>query len=82
MLLCRDISHRYYIKELLNYNKEKSKMISYVSHEYRTPLSCIILMIEQALEVEDRQNLFKLLTYALSNAKYLLYLSNDLLDFA
>ncbi|CAK79121.1 unnamed protein product (macronuclear) [Paramecium tetraurelia] len=53
LMLIRDITHRDYIHQLRDYSKQKSKTLSFVSHEYRTPLNCIIDMLEQ--EVDDDQ---------------------------
>ncbi len=45
MVVSRDITHRLYIEKLKSHNKQKSKTISFVSHEFRTPLNCIITML-------------------------------------
>lgn len=55
MIVSRDITHRLYIEKLKDHNKQKSKTISFVSHEFRTPLSCIITML-QNLEESSLQN--------------------------
>jgi signal transduction histidine kinase len=78
VLLIRDVTHRNYIKMLKKQNRHKSDTLSFVSHEYRTPLNCIIEMLKSALDFPER-NLIKC---ALDNSKYLSILSNDLLDHA
>jgi centrosomal protein CEP41 len=57
-------------------------MLSFVSHEYRTPLNCIIYMLEEVISKKSLESQTHLIKYSLSNAKYLLCLSNDLLDWA
>lgn len=59
-----------------------SKTISFVSHEFRTPLNCIINMLQslqQHLE-NDLINIF--IIPSLISSKFLLNLVNDLLDIA
>lgn len=53
-------------------------MISFVSHEFRTPLGCIITM----LEFISQNNENSYVQSSIDNAKYLLNLCNDLLDLA
>jgi signal transduction histidine kinase len=80
VLLIRDVTHRNYIKMLKKQNKHKSDTLSFVSHEYRTPLNCIIEMLTTALESKGSSPHF--IKCALDNSKYLHNLSNDLLDHA
>lgn len=42
LIICRDVTHRQKIRYLRDYDIQKSKTLSFVSHEYRQPLSCII----------------------------------------
>jgi signal transduction histidine kinase len=49
VLQCRDVSHRDTINKLQEQSKRKSNTISFVSHEYRTPISCIIRNLEEYL---------------------------------
>ncbi|CAD8069539.1 unnamed protein product [Paramecium sonneborni] len=82
-MLIRDITHKQKIRYLKEYDVQKSKMLSYVSHEYRSPLNCIIQMIEDALHSNQLSNdLNEILQAALDNSNYILNLSNDLLDLA
>ncbi|CAD8148081.1 unnamed protein product [Paramecium octaurelia] len=82
-MLIRDITHKQKIRYLKEYDIQKSKMLSYVSHEYRSPLNCIIQMIEDALHSNQLSNdLIEILQAALDNSNYILNLSNDLLDLA
>ena len=46
LILARDVSHRDYINILCKNNKAKSNQLNFVSHEFRTPLGCIITMLE------------------------------------
>ncbi|CAD8051811.1 unnamed protein product [Paramecium primaurelia] len=82
-MLIRDITHKQKIRYLKEYDMQKSKMLSYVSHEYRSPLNCIIQMIEDALHSNQLSNdMNEILQAALDNSNYILNLSNDLLDLA
>lgn len=58
--------------------KKKSKMVSFVSHELRTPLNSIIAMLE-TMKNNPHSDYIET---ALMNSKYLLCISNDLLDLA
>ncbi|CAD8102043.1 unnamed protein product [Paramecium primaurelia] len=85
LIICRDVTHRQKIRYLKEYDIQKSKMLSFVSHEYRQPLGCIIQMIEFALQqnvIYKNAEITEDLQAALDNSKYMLNLSNDLLDLA
>ncbi|CAD8072292.1 unnamed protein product [Paramecium sonneborni] len=85
LIICRDVTHRQKIRYLKDYDIQKSKMLSFVSHEYRQPLGCIIQMIECALQqkvIQRNAEISEDLQAALDNSKYMLNLSNDLLDLA
>ncbi|CAD8111583.1 unnamed protein product [Paramecium sonneborni] len=93
LIVARDISHRDYIHSLKNYSNQKSKMLAFVSHEYRTPLNCIIDQLNESLKEEYRnrsetqycekdKESHKFVKVALYTAKQLLNLSDDLLDLA
>ncbi|CAD8176431.1 unnamed protein product [Paramecium octaurelia] len=85
LIICRDVTHRQKIRYLRDYDIQKSKMLSFVSHEYRQPLSCIIQMIECVLMqpiIISNTEIADNLQIALDNSKYMLNLSNDLLDLA
>lgn len=60
----------------------KTKAVSYVSHEMRTPLNCIIGMLNMMEPLLEENNVEEYLLPALSSAKFLLNLLNDLLDVA
>ncbi|CAD8183357.1 unnamed protein product [Paramecium octaurelia] len=85
IIICRDVTHRQKIRYLKEYDKQKSKMLSFVSHEYRSPLNCIIQMLECVLKQQNIINnpdINEQLQIALDNSNYILNLSNDLLDLA
>ncbi|CAD8130466.1 unnamed protein product [Paramecium sonneborni] len=85
IIICRDVSHQQKIRYLKEYDKQKSKMLSFVSHEYRSPLNCIIQMLECVLKqniVKKEPIINEQLQIALDNSNYILNLSNDLLDLA
>ena len=60
----------------------KTKAVSYVSHEMRTPLNCIIGMLNMMEPILEEKNVDEFLLPALSSAHFLLNLLNDLLDVA
>ncbi|CAD8205393.1 unnamed protein product [Paramecium octaurelia] len=82
LLQIRDVTHRDYIKLMKKQYQVKSSIISFVSHEYRTPLNSIIQFISALQDERDPSVQSKYIKIALLNCKYLLNLSNDLLDFA
>ncbi|KAL4476273.1 hypothetical protein ABPG74_010006 [Tetrahymena malaccensis] len=93
LLMVRDVTHRKYIQHLKFANLQKQQIVSYLSHELRNPLNCIINILDtidydiQALkkvqqsqvDIADIQNN---IATALQNSKYILNLSNDYLDMA
>lgn len=58
-----------------------SKIVSFVSHEFRTPLNCIINMLEH-ISIETGLHLKEYIQPAIISSKFLLNLVNDLLDTA
>ncbi|CAD8174577.1 unnamed protein product [Paramecium pentaurelia] len=82
LLQIRDVTHRDYIKLMKKQYQVKSNIISFVSHEYRTPLNSIIQFISALQDERDPNVQSKYIKISLLNCKYLLNLSNDLLDFA
>jgi signal transduction histidine kinase len=62
-------------------NKAKQNSLNYVSHEFRTPLNCIITILHHCEETSPPAQLPMMRT-AIANCYYLLNLSNDLLDLA
>ncbi|CAD8074872.1 unnamed protein product [Paramecium primaurelia] len=77
-LVCRDLSYKQYIQQLQCHSNYNSKMISFVSHEFRAPLGCMITMLEYV--AKDLNNSY--IQTSIENSKYLLNLCNDLLDLA
>ncbi|CAD8187020.1 unnamed protein product [Paramecium pentaurelia] len=83
LMIARDVMHRKNIKELFEINQSKSKILSFVSHEFRSPLNVMINVlqnIKQDKSISD--SLLQNLTILLENSFYMLNLSNDLLDLA
>ena len=71
------------VKVLKAMNQTKQKMLSFVAHEFRTPLNCIILMLMATLDKDSasgEQIDLKLIETSLVQAESLLILVNDLLD--
>ena len=63
--------------------ENQTKAISFVAHEFRTPLNCIVNML-QLLEnlVDDEINVKNYIYPAIASSLFLLNLVNDLLDIA
>lgn len=83
IIFARNVHHREFIQTLQKYNEMKSNTLNFVSHEFRTPLGCIISYLE-IIDLNKLQDklLQDYISVALQNAKYLLNMSNDLLDLA
>ncbi|CAD8151087.1 unnamed protein product [Paramecium pentaurelia] len=81
IIITRDIIYLNQLKELLQVNQQKSNMLNYVSHEFRTPLNCIINVLQSVLD-KVQVNQDQLLHIALESSQHLLNLANDLLDLA
>lgn len=71
-----------------NYSKaleksgKKTKFVSYVNHEIRSPLSTILSYAEYAKETPTEEKRQKALDVIVKNCHYLLYLVNDITDLA
>ncbi|CAD8147576.1 unnamed protein product [Paramecium pentaurelia] len=76
LILTRDVSYKDYIKSINQHSKAKSNSLNFVSHEIRTPIKCIIQLLE---EIEQKNDTIK---NVLWNCYYLLNFSHDLLDLA
>lgn len=63
-------------------NENKSKTLAFVSHEMRTPLNCIVGMLSVLETFITPELLDKFVVPAITSAKHLLNLLNDLLDAA
>lgn len=63
-------------------NKGYSKAISFVAHEFRTPLNCIISMMQSLDQQIDPQLSDNFIMPANISSKFLLNMVNDLLDIA
>lgn len=77
----KDLYLREYLKsqiKLENY----SKTISFVAHEFRTPLNCIVNMLQSIEQTVDVSSVRNCVYPALTSSKFLLNLVNDLLDIA
>ncbi|CAK69800.1 unnamed protein product (macronuclear) [Paramecium tetraurelia] len=84
LLLIRDVSLFNQFKVLQQQNKNKSRMLAYVSHELRNPLGAII-EINQQLKIQFQQDnnlISKYLQPLQSSAISIQGLANDLLDLA
>ncbi|KAL4470889.1 hypothetical protein ABPG72_005923 [Tetrahymena utriculariae] len=82
LFVVKDVTHFNQIKLLKHINKNKSQMLSQVAHEFRTPLNCIISMMELASINNPSSQIQQYLKPALTSAKQLNSMVNDLLDLA
>ncbi|KAM3133947.1 hypothetical protein pb186bvf_013913 [Paramecium bursaria] len=80
LLYVRDVTQFNQIKVLRTENENKSRILYEVTHEFRQPLNCIILMSQRLREKEQYQAL--ICDSILLTAKQLLSLANDILDVA
>lgn len=70
------------LKTLQEISENKSRMLRDVSHEFRTPLNCIISMLELMQHSLSPQLRTDYLIPALYSGKQLMCLLNDILDLA
>ncbi|CAD8080680.1 unnamed protein product [Paramecium primaurelia] len=82
-IIARDVIHRKNIKELLQINQSKSKTLSFVSHEFRSPLNVVINILSRLKEqLNNYDYICQNISIVLENCYYMLNLANDLLDLA
>ena len=81
-LLFTNIEARKQKKRALEEARIKSEFLANMSHEIRTPMNAVIGMNELVLEMEFDPTKQKYLSTALSSAKSLLALLNDILDYS
>lgn len=65
------------VKEL---SKMRLKFFTYISHEFRTPLTLIIAPLQELLQNDEAKHVSKPLQMMLNNARRLLLLINQILD--
>lgn len=82
LFILNETTQNYMLTKMMLNSSNKTKAVSYVSHEMRTPLNCIIGMLNMMEPLLEQQYLEEFLLPALSSAKCLLNLLNDLLDIA
>lgn len=70
------------LERLRELDKAKDKILANVTHDLRTPLNGIFNFIDQAMEIENKEERNKMLEYAKINSDLLLNLINDILDFS
>lgn len=70
------------IRDLQLQNENKSKTLSFVSHEMRTPLNCIVGMLAVLENIIEPSLMDKYVLPAIACGKHLMNLLNDLLDVA
>ncbi|KAL4492521.1 hypothetical protein ABPG72_007634 [Tetrahymena utriculariae] len=82
VLVVKDITHFNEIEVLKMVNENKSQMLSQVAHEIRTPLNCVISMLEITKDLAESSICENFLAPALTSARLLNNLIQDLLDMA
>ena len=82
LFILNDTTQNYKLNNMMLQSANKTKAVSYVSHEMRTPLNCIIGMLNMMEPILGQKNVDEFLLPALSSATFLLNLLNDLLDVA
>lgn len=82
LLTIKDVTHFNQISFLQKINENKSSMLAQVAHEFRTPLNCISLMVENMMESVTEEQADEYLKPIQISAKTLLSYVNDLLDVA
>ena len=78
----RNTTENYTLNDMVLQSANKTKAVSFVSHEMRTPLNCIIGMLNTMEPLLEEKNVEEYLLPALNSSKFLLNLLNDLLDVA
>ena len=80
LIIMNDISQNIqFLKEL---NEYKDMLLASVSHDLRTPLNCIMGILEMLNEEIKNSELLKYIYTAQSSSKMLLSLINDILDYS
>ncbi|KAL4475000.1 hypothetical protein ABPG74_001696 [Tetrahymena malaccensis] len=82
VLVVKDVSHFNSIKVLKEMNENRSKMLNYVVHEIRSPLSSIMNYLHSSIESLTKELYEQFIDPALSSAQMLNVLIQDLLDMA
>ncbi len=77
-----NFTHFNKIKELKQLNENKTRMLRDISHEFRTPLNCILSMLELIQQNVSPQLKQDYVIPALYSGKQLMCLLNDILDLA
>ncbi len=84
-LLTIKIKRDYCYKELIKYKlllENYQKVISFLAHEFRTPLNCIINMIQALEEYVSLDLITNFISPSIISTNFLLNLVNDLVDIA
>ena len=63
-------------------NRAKNEFLADMSHEIRTPISAVIGMAQMTLSMQPREEVAKYIRIILDTAESLLWVINDILDFA
>ena len=81
MLTLKDVTSILTLERIKAENDAKNSIIRSISHEFRTPINCINLIIDQIFprlekEFQEKMNIVKI------NTKLLIFQLNDILDFS
>ncbi|KAL4445517.1 hypothetical protein ABPG74_004591 [Tetrahymena malaccensis] len=82
MVLLSDISQKVVNERMRQVNNYKNEMLSSITHNLKTPLNAVMIMIESAILSNNLQQAQKQLQLAQNSGRLLLYMINDLLDYS
>ncbi|EAS07821.2 response regulator receiver domain protein (macronuclear) [Tetrahymena thermophila SB210] len=82
MVLLSDISQKVVNERMRQVNNYKNEMLSSITHNLKTPLNAVMIMIESAILSNSLQQAQKQLQLAQNSGRLLLYMINDLLDYS
>ncbi|KAL4491274.1 hypothetical protein ABPG72_021660 [Tetrahymena utriculariae] len=82
MVLLSDISQKVVNERMRQVNNYKNEMLSSITHNLKTPLNAVMIMIESALLSNTLKQAQKQLQLAQNSGRLLLYMINDLLDYS
>jgi len=78
----QDVTQQIRLQEALEINEQKDKLLSFVAHEFRTPLNCTLSLLEVLKGSISFALSEQFLDPVLNSSKMLQNLVNDILDFS
>lgn len=77
-----DITSEVKAKDLQEISQHKDRLLKFVSHEFRTPLNCLVISLNTLKPLVSRELYSDYLAPALNSTLMLLSLVNDILDYS